>query len=103
MKKPYKNNEFSQARKCGSCKKPLKMNLLHKIPKAEFCYRCFYPLEMLRRGIRVTSAGASLVGYIIIIAGVTAAIIMIYSLGVSLFGGAVKSLFDSIANIVLIP
>ena len=99
MKKPFKNTEFSQTRKCGNCKKPLKMNLLHKIPKAEFCYRCFYPLEMLRRGVRVTSAGASSIEFTLIIVAVITGV----GIGTFLFGGAVKSLFDSITNIVLIP
>jgi len=99
MKKPFKNTEFSQTRKCGNCKKPLKMNLLHKITKAELCYRCFYPLDMLRRGVRVASVGASSVEYAIMVTGVAAVIVAV----VTLFGGSVKTLFDSVANIVLIP
>ena len=99
MKKFYKNTEFSQNKKCGKCKTPLKLNLLHKIPKAEFCYKCFYPLEMLRRGIKITSAGTTSVEYAIVVAGIAAAII----LGVSLFGGTVKTIFDSVVNIGSLP
>lgn len=99
MKKPFKSTEFSQTRNCGKCRKPLKMNLLHKKPKAEFCYKCFYPLEMLRRGVRVSSSGTSSVEYAIMVAGIAAAII----LGVSLFGGSVKAIFDSIVGVGSLP
>jgi len=99
MKKPYKNTEFSLTRKCDKCHKPMKMNLLHKISKAELCYRCFYPLDMLRRGVRVASVGASSVEYAIMVTGVAAAIVA----AVTLFGGQVKSLFDLAATIVSLP
>jgi hypothetical protein len=52
MKKSYKNTEFTEKR-CGSCGKPSKKNLLAKNPKANLCYHCFYPTEMRRRGVNV--------------------------------------------------
>ena len=54
MKKPFKNTEFSESRSCDLCKKPLKKNLLAKIPNARLCYGCFYPMDMDRRGITVS-------------------------------------------------
>jgi len=99
MKKPYKNTEFSLTRKCDKCHKPMKMNLLHKISKAELCYKCFYPLDMLRRGIRVTPTGASSIEFTIMIIALIAGI----GIGAFLFGGFVKSLFDSVAHVGLVP
>lgn len=52
MKKPFSNNDFSN-KKCVSCGRPLKKNLLAKKSKADKCFRCFYPEEMARRGVRV--------------------------------------------------
>ncbi len=39
-KKPYTNTELSDKR-CRSCGKRLKKNLLAKRPDADLCYRCF--------------------------------------------------------------
>ena len=54
MKKPFKNTEVSNKRCNGiGCNKLLKKNLLAKKPEVKFCYRCWYPMEMKRRGINV--------------------------------------------------
>ncbi len=54
MKKPFRNTELS-TKKCISCARRLKANLLVKKPKAEKCYRCYWPAEMKRRGFNVGS------------------------------------------------
>ncbi len=55
MKKTYKNTEFSEKR-CESCGKPLKKNLLVKRPDSKLCYKCFYPIKMRGGMVNVSAS-----------------------------------------------
>lgn len=40
MKKPYAHNVVSNCR-CISCHKPLKRNLIERVPDAQYCFKCY--------------------------------------------------------------
>ena len=47
--KLHKHTELS-TKTCKKCGKPLKKNLLNKLPNAELCFKCWYPIETARKG-----------------------------------------------------